>query len=225
MERPQECRIEVRFLVAAFDRLAAAHLASLLREDVPEADIVLAHSPAELEIALADRFALVVLDTRNIDNPGALMEAFVPLAAAGGRLAVIVIDELQEHLRWAVGARQTLGIPHGIMPATMTPEQCRAAIVRVATGHEYWTWALRGAPAAPAGDTRPAQEAMDLTASVGQELADLLTPREAQILQLLKQGLRNKEVAERLAISVNTAKIHIASIKRKYRVSSRMQLL
>lgn len=224
-EHLQKSGVGVRFLVAAFDRLAASHVSSLLREDAPEAEIVLAHSAAELEIATADRFDLVVLDTRNIDDPAALLETLAPLTEGGCRLAVIVIDELPDHLRWAVKARQVLGIPHGIMPATMTPDQFRAAVVRVASGHEYWNWAVRGTLGQPAPDATPPADPIDPANPAIQTLADLLTPREREILQLLKQGLRNKEVAERLTISVNTAKIHIASIKRKYRVSSRMQLL
>ena len=39
-----------------------------------------------------------------------------------------------------------------------------------------------------------------------------LTPRERQILELLEQGVRNKEIAERLGISGGTLKIHIAHI-------------
>lgn len=226
MDRPAAGPVEVRFLVAAFDRLAAAHLEQLLREDVPEAEIVCVHSPAELEIAIADPFDLVVLDTRNIDDPAELLESLKPLADQGCRIAAIVIDELPEHLRWAANTLKTIGLPHGIMPATMTPAQCRAALVRVATGHDYWNWALRGVNhMPPVEDPAPS----DPTAAQGEpamaDLIDLLTPREQEILKLLKQGLRNKEVAERLAISINTAKIHIASIKRKYRVSSRMQLL
>jgi DNA-binding NarL/FixJ family response regulator len=222
MEHSQDARLEVRFLVVAFDRLAAAHLSCLLREDVPEAEVSTVHSAAEVEIAIAEPFSLVVLDTRNIDDPLAILEALAPLSETGCRIAVIVIDERPEHLRWAVGARQSIGIPHGIMPATMTPAQCRAAIVRVATGYEYWNWALRGAQGSLTPEARFPAEPAETTAS---GIVEALTPRESQILQLLKQGLRNKEVAERLAISVNTAKIHIASIKRKYRASSRMQLL
>lgn len=215
-------RVGLRCLVAAFDRLAAAHLESLLRDDAPEADIVAVHSPAELDMAIGDPFDLVVLDTRNMDNPAALVESLKPLADTGCRIAAIVIDEMPEHLRWATHTMKTWGLPHGLLPATMTPTQCKAALVRVATGHEYVNWALRGAGCQTVIEGWPAPET---SIPAGPDLLDLLTPRELEILPLLKQGLRNKEVAERLAISVNTAKIHIASIKRKYRVSSRMQLL
>ena len=39
-----------------------------------------------------------------------------------------------------------------------------------------------------------------------------LTPREAEVLQLLAEGLGNKDIAIRLSISEHTIKFHIRSI-------------
>ena len=50
-----------------------------------------------------------------------------------------------------------------------------------------------------------------------------LTPRELEVLQLLSEGLANKEVAARLNISEHTAKFHISSILGKLAVSSRTE--
>jgi DNA-binding NarL/FixJ family response regulator len=48
-----------------------------------------------------------------------------------------------------------------------------------------------------------------------------LTPREAQILQYLAQGLANKQIAEILEISPNTVKYHLASIYEKIGATNR----
>ena len=39
-----------------------------------------------------------------------------------------------------------------------------------------------------------------------------LTPRELEVLALLAEGASNKTIARRLAISVHTAKFHVASV-------------
>jgi DNA-binding NarL/FixJ family response regulator len=48
-----------------------------------------------------------------------------------------------------------------------------------------------------------------------------LTPREAEVLQLLAEGLGNKEIAGRLNISEHTIKFHIRSILGKLGAASR----
>ena len=50
-----------------------------------------------------------------------------------------------------------------------------------------------------------------------------LTPRERETLELLAQGLSNREIGERLGISEHTAKFHVASIAAKLGASSRTE--
>jgi NarL family two-component system response regulator LiaR len=50
-----------------------------------------------------------------------------------------------------------------------------------------------------------------------------LTDRECEVLALLIQGLSNAEIAERLVISLATAKFHVRSILGKLGVSSRTE--
>jgi DNA-binding NarL/FixJ family response regulator len=51
----------------------------------------------------------------------------------------------------------------------------------------------------------------------------LLTPREFEVLQLVEQGLANREIAERLSIEVRTVKNHIHAILGKLGVERRGQ--
>jgi DNA-binding NarL/FixJ family response regulator len=51
-----------------------------------------------------------------------------------------------------------------------------------------------------------------------------LTPREQQLGSLVAQGLANKEIAERLNLSVQTVKNHVHSILRKTQVKNRSAL-
>jgi DNA-binding CsgD family transcriptional regulator len=50
-----------------------------------------------------------------------------------------------------------------------------------------------------------------------------LTPREIDVLELLTEGLPNKAIAERLGISDQTVKFHIASILGKLGVTNRTE--
>ncbi len=52
-----------------------------------------------------------------------------------------------------------------------------------------------------------------------------LTERENEILDLLAQGFRNKEVAAKLFVSVNTIRTHIYNIYEKLHVQSRIEAL
>jgi len=51
-----------------------------------------------------------------------------------------------------------------------------------------------------------------------------LSPREAEIVGLVMQGLSNKEIEARLFISLETVKKHLSSIYRKLGVKNRLQL-
>jgi len=50
-----------------------------------------------------------------------------------------------------------------------------------------------------------------------------LTPRETEILELVVQGMYNKEIAHHLGIKYSTVKNHLTVIFRKLGVTSRTQ--
>ncbi len=53
---------------------------------------------------------------------------------------------------------------------------------------------------------------------------DRLTERELDVLRLVTEGLRNKEIAERLQITGNTVKFHLGNILGKLHATSRTEL-
>jgi DNA-binding NarL/FixJ family response regulator len=66
----------------------------------------------------------------------------------------------------------------------------------------------------------PSSETGDRADAVFEEA---LTHRELEVLELLAEGLPNKGIAERLGISDQTVKFHIASIMGKLGASNRVE--
>ena len=66
----------------------------------------------------------------------------------------------------------------------------------------------------------PAQDAA--TAAAG---PDVLTPREAEVMELLQNGSSNAEIAQELQVSIETVRTHARRIYRKLGVRTRRELL
>lgn len=76
---------------------------------------------------------------------------------------------------------------------------------------------------APHAQSRLVTAALRPAAHSAADGPDGLTPREAEVLTLVAEGLRNKDIAARLAISTVTVKTHINHIFGKIGVADRAQ--
>jgi len=56
-----------------------------------------------------------------------------------------------------------------------------------------------------------------------EQLVEPLTEREAEVLQLLAQGLANKQIALTLSISEHTVKFHVSGIYAKLGATNRTE--
>ncbi|HEY1273753.1 MAG TPA: response regulator transcription factor [Thermoleophilaceae bacterium] len=56
------------------------------------------------------------------------------------------------------------------------------------------------------------------------EGSDLLTPREAEVLEMLQDGATNAQIAHRLSIGIETVRTHARNIYRKLGIASRREL-
>jgi DNA-binding NarL/FixJ family response regulator len=59
---------------------------------------------------------------------------------------------------------------------------------------------------------------------LGLQGSDLLTPREADVLELLQDGAANAQIAHTLSIGIETVRTHARNIYRKLGISSRREL-
>lgn len=90
-----------------------------------------------------------------------------------------------------------------------------ALIAAAFLGLGVWVGA-RLAPAAAAGGFEPNTKAQ---ASLG------ITEREYEVLRLLASGCANKQIAEKLSVSPNTVKTHIARLFEKLEASRRTEAI
>jgi DNA-binding NarL/FixJ family response regulator len=100
----------------------------------------------------------------------------------------------------------------GILPVELGPEQLSAALEAVAKGLVV----LHPSELAISRSTRD-------SVADGAEGIEPLTARERDVLQMVSQGLENKEIAARLGISEHTVKFHVASILGKLGSSTRTE--
>jgi DNA-binding NarL/FixJ family response regulator len=123
---------------------------------------------------------------------------------------LLVTGELQ-------AARRIAELPArawGILPLEASSEELAAAVYALAEG------LFVGAPglARQLFARRSSQQTVEAEA-----LVEPLTEREAEVLQLLAQGLANKQIAATLGISEHTVKFHTSAIYAKLGAASRTE--
>ncbi|MDP3599064.1 MAG: response regulator transcription factor, partial [Nitrospirota bacterium] len=93
--------------------------------------------------------------------------------------------------------------------------------------NEHWIMA-RTAPASKPNtitNPQPKPSLANLAPPPRKKRPESLTSREQEILELIWAGFKNKEIGQRLKISVKTVEAHRANMMKKMRVSNTAQLL
>jgi DNA-binding NarL/FixJ family response regulator len=197
-----------RVFIVAASPLARAGLENLLA--ARDVEVVGSNSTSEtLAEILADAAPDVVL----IDSSGEPFEPLLESILASGLASDVSVVILGEGMTPAAAADALRGGIRAALPGDISPAQLVAAIEAVASGLLvlHPSHASEGLPAGSAPS-----RALD-------ELAESLTRRELEVLQMLAAGLSNKEIAARLNISDHTVKFHVASILGKLGAASRTE--
>lgn len=110
---------------------------------------------------------------------------------------------------------------HGFLLTTCRPEVCLKAIRAVSKGE---LWLSRASLAMAIADLPGLSDPGDAGASADALRADAmgaLTPRELQVVALVRRGCINKEIAQQLGIMEDTVKKHLQSVFAKLGVHRR----
>jgi two-component system, NarL family, nitrate/nitrite response regulator NarL len=194
----------IRVLIAADVRLHRDGIAALLRADgrLRVSATVRASEEIGRSAPSAD---VVVFDTTAEDALGLVRRL---AAEAPGRIVAIGIPDAEEHLI----AFAEAGVL-GFVEREATVDELVASVECAARGE---------ATCPPRVATTLLRRLMILTSPpVSQSEPGALTARERQIVQLIAEGLSNKEIARRLYIEVATVKNHVHNILEKLQVSRR----
>jgi two-component system, NarL family, nitrate/nitrite response regulator NarL len=118
----------------------------------------------------------------------------------GAAPAVLLSDELFTSRVLRLGV-------HAILPREAVAEQIVAALYAVSAG----LIAI------------PAESSSMIVPAAAESMVETLTPREMETLEMLAEGLSNKQIAARLGISEHTAKFHVNSILGKLDAATRTE--
>ncbi len=203
-------RPPIRIVVVDDHPLILEGIERLLRlEDDMELLAKCVNAAEALEAVRAHRPDLLVLDLRLPDRPG--LDLLDEIAREGLAAKTVLLtgavreDELLEALR--LGAR-------GVVLKEMAPELLVRCLRQVATGELWLEGELLG---------RAVEEvlARDGVAGRGRRT---LTARELRIVRMAASGLHNREIADELAITEGTVKVHLHNIYEKLSVTGRVEL-
>jgi len=183
----------------------------------PDLEFVGEASNGEQAVAVArqQRPDVLLMDVRMpvLDGIDATRRIAGEEATQAVRVIVLTTFDLDDYVYRALRAGAS-----GFLLKDTSPEQLLTAIRVVADG---------GALLDPQVTRRLIAEfaARPTPTTPTRRIAELLTAREIEVLGLVGHGLTNTEIAERLVISIFTAKTHVSRILTKLGLRDRSQLV
>lgn len=199
----------IKVLIVDDHLLSRKGIASILSANPLFEIIGEATSGAEaLEKAIQLMPDLILMDIRMPDGNG--LEATGRIKSAMPHIKIIILsvsDDVQDFFEAIKRGAQ------GYLLKNMEPEYWLDYIVSIAQGEAPISRVL-------------AAKILQEFASQKQAVPDnRLSEREKEVLQLISQGLNNKEISDKLYLSESTVKNHLRNILDKLHLQNRMQLI
>ena len=155
-------------------------------------------------------FDLVLLDLSMPDTQG--FHGLLTLRNRFPKLPVVVVSGMEDHR--IIAEAMSYGAAGFVPKSTARPELVQALLTAM-DGEVYLPPSYRearGQDASPCG-----------AAGAMVERLKSLTPQQLRVLQMLREGKLNKQIAYELDVGETTVKAHVSAILRKLKVFSRTQ--
>ena len=204
----------IRALVADDQEVVRAGFTALL--DTQE-DITVVASAADgaeaVRLSAEHRPDVVLMDVRMplLDGIEATRQICAVAAEERPRILILTTFDLDEYVYDALQSGAS-----GFLLKDVPAETLFAAVRVVAAGEALLAPAITRRLIAEFARLRPRQQTPP-------DALQALTPREAEILRLVAEGLSNREIAERLVLSDETVKTHVSHVLRKLALRDRAQ--
>ena len=202
-------RMTVRFLIVDDHPLFREALQLAIESAYPEAEIVEASSISAAQTALASEqpFDLLLLD---LSMPGTRgFDGLIELRASRPKQPILVVSAHEDpriiHEAMTCGAAGYISKSVKKRDLAEAIQDVMAGLVVLPKGYS------------PPADGAPARDT-DLAARVAS-----LTRQQLRVLQMVRQGMLNKQIAHELGVGETTIKAHVSEIMRKLNVVSRTQ--
>ncbi len=213
---PQPRTDDVRIVLIDDHELIRAGIKSLIGEK--EGFVVVGEASDQLQAAsvvLCEQPDVVLLNMELRAGDGLELLPAVIEACETARVVVLTDSQDPETHRKAV----LLGAI-GIVSKERSPDLLMKAITRVHAGE---AWLDRSITASVLEELSTRNK--NRQASPDEKKISTLTGREQEVIKLVGEGLKNKQIAERLFISDITVHHHLTSIYSKLEVADRLELL
>ena len=190
-------------------RASLAKLIGLWRKDVTIAEA--SDGREAVEKARRLRPSVILMDIRMPVCDGIEATRLIKAELPETKIIMLTVSEEDDDLFEAIGSGA-----HGYLLKNMRPEELFDRLEGV----------LRGEAVIAPPMAQRILEAFVKQAHRRAELGEAaeLSPREMEVLELASQGATNKEIADRLFISIGTVKNHIHNILEKLHLKNRAQI-
>jgi DNA-binding NarL/FixJ family response regulator len=163
---------------------------------------------AQAAIEREDRLDLVLLDLSMPGTHG--LDGLLELRACYPKLPIVIVSALEDP---RIIDEVIIYGAAGFISKSTSGSDLATAIRDV----------MAGSVVLPKGYQLPQRSSRSTSASDLSTRLAMLTPQQIRVLQMLRQGKLNKQIAYELGVGETTIKAHVSEILRKLKVASRTQ--